>query len=98
MDLPAKTITALTKICHGFLWCGKKEATGRNCAVAWENVCRPKWAGGLGIPNLRWLNKALQARWPWLQRTDTERPWAEFDIGVPAESTVLPHGNKNIIR
>lgn len=88
-DLPAKTITALVKICRGFLWCGKKEATGGNCAVAWEKVCRPKWAGGLGIPNLRWLNKALQARWPWLQRTDKERPWAEFNIHVPAESLAL---------
>lgn len=43
----------------------------------------PKWAGGLGIPNLQWLNIALQARWPWLQQFDKDRPWAEFQIQVP---------------
>lgn len=45
----------------------------------------PRWAGGLGVPDLHWLNLALQARWPWLQRTDASRPWNGFDIKVPAE-------------
>lgn len=57
--------------------------------MAWEVVCSPKWADGLGIPNLKWLNVAMQARWPWLKRTDPSRPWAEFDIVVPEESTQL---------
>ena len=35
LSIPAKTIKALTKICRGFLWCGKKEATGGHYAVAW---------------------------------------------------------------
>lgn len=52
LQLPLKTLSALVKICRGFLWCGKKEARGGNCAVAWEVVCTPKWAGGLGILNL----------------------------------------------
>ena len=38
LDLPAKTISALSKICRGFLWCGKKEARGGNCSVSWEMV------------------------------------------------------------
>ncbi|XP_073355030.1 uncharacterized protein [Aegilops tauschii subsp. strangulata] len=25
----------------------------------------------------------MQARWPWLQRTDPSWPWSEFDIDVP---------------
>uniref|UniRef100_A0A453L8B3 Reverse transcriptase domain-containing protein n=1 Tax=Aegilops tauschii subsp. strangulata TaxID=200361 RepID=A0A453L8B3_AEGTS len=89
MDLPAKTISAVTKICRGFLWCGNKEAHGGNCSVSWEVVSTPKWAGGLGIANLKWLNKALQARWPWLQKYDKERPWAEFQISVLAEANAL---------
>ena len=89
LSIPVKIIKALSKICRGFLWCGKKEATGGHCAVAWDSVCKPKWAGGLGIPDLSWLNKALQARWPWLQKTDNERPWAEFNIDIPAASREL---------
>lgn len=37
----------------------------------------PKWAGGLGIPNLASLN------------IDRERPWREFNIAVPKESMAL---------
>lgn len=70
LELSAKTLLALEKICRGFLWCAQREANGGKCLVAWEQVCTPKWAGGLGIPNLRWLNHALQARWLWLRCTD----------------------------
>lgn len=57
--------------------------------VAWEALSTPKWAGGLGVPNLKWLNIAMQARWPWLQRTDASKPWAEFEIQVPEKSKML---------
>lgn len=89
LDIPVKTITDMEKICRGFLWCAQAQANGGQCIVAWDKVCSPKWAGGLGIPNLRWLNLAMQARWPWLQRVDGSRPWAEFDITVPKESRQL---------
>ena len=55
MELPAKTVNAINKIIRAFLWCEKKEARGGNCSVAWTEVCTPKWAGGLGLPNLRWI-------------------------------------------
>ena len=54
--------------------------------VAWDTVCAPKWAGGLGLPKLRRMNVAMQTRWPWLQRTDSTRPWSEFNIQVSDES------------
>ena len=86
LDLPIKTIEAMIKICRGFLWCRRMEAKGGNCAVAWDAVCAPKWAGGLGLRDLRWMNVAMQSRWPWLKRTDGTRPWNEFNIKVPKES------------
>lgn len=60
LDLPPKMIKAIIKICRGFLWCGKEDANGGKCAVAWKSVCTPRWAGGLGIPDLQCLNYALQ--------------------------------------
>lgn len=89
LDIPMKTIKAMVKICRSFLWCAKDEANGGQCRVAWEEVCTPRWAGGLGIPNLKWLNIAMQARWPWLKKTDPTRPWAEFEIAVPDEAKQL---------
>ena len=47
------------QIITGFLWCGKTEANGGNCSVAWDDVCMLKWAGGLGIPILKWLSIAM---------------------------------------
>ena len=91
LNLPKKTIAALNKICRGFLWSADTTAHGGSCVVACERVCSPKWAGGLGIPNLQWLNIALQVRWPWLQKFDKERPWAEFQIHVPNVARQLVH-------
>lgn len=57
--------------------------------MACDTVCTPKWVGGLGIPNLRWLNISMQARWPWLARSEESRPWTEFEIKVPDEAVHL---------
>lgn len=49
----------------------------------------PRWAGGLGIPCLRWLNIAMQSRWAWLRRVDSGRPWTEFKFNLPKKSLAL---------
>ena len=89
LDLPMKTIASMNKICRVFLWCRRVEANGGNCAVAWDMVCSPKWAGGLGLRSLRWMNIAMQARWLWLQRIDESRPWSEFRIKVTDDARLL---------
>lgn len=71
------------------LWCGKATINGGNCSGAWDMVCTPKWAGGLGVPDLAWLNIAMQARWPWLQCVDHDRPLKEYKITVPKSSLAL---------
>lgn len=89
LDVPPKVITSVIKICRGFLWAGSADARGGQCAVAWSTVCTSKWSGGLGIPNLRWLNFALRARWLWLKCLDGSMPWAEFDLNVSPESRAI---------
>ena len=83
LDLSVETLVAIEKIIRGFLWAGRKDARGGHCLVAWDRACMPKRLGGLGIPNLRLMNLALRARWLWLSRTDSSKPWAEFNIQVP---------------
>nr|BDI54638.1 retrotransposon protein, putative, unclassified [Triticum aestivum] len=43
--LPKWKAALMPKSGRGFLWCKRTEANGGNCAVAWEVVCAPKWAG-----------------------------------------------------
>uniref|UniRef100_A0A8R7V414 Reverse transcriptase zinc-binding domain-containing protein n=1 Tax=Triticum urartu TaxID=4572 RepID=A0A8R7V414_TRIUA len=86
LDLPVKTIEAANKICRVFFWKGRRDVHGGHCMVAWHQVCTPKEYGGLGILNLRLLNTALRARWPWLMRTEHDRPWSEFNLQVSPDS------------
>ena len=74
LDLDAKTVEQLMAVCRGFLWKGRKEIKGGHCLVAWKKADSPKEVGGLGVPNLKYLNLALRCRWAWLQRTDPSKP------------------------
>ena len=89
LDLPPKTLAAMVKICHSFLWVGRKEASGGHCLVASDKVSSPTLVGGLGIPNFRYMNIALRTRWLWLRRTEKDKPWVEFDISVPMEASAI---------
>ncbi|KAE8818702.1 hypothetical protein D1007_03520 [Hordeum vulgare] len=86
IDMSVKTIGTANKICRGFMWKGRRNVQGGHCVVAWDQVCTPKAIGGLGVPNLRLLNAALRAKWPWLERTDPNRPWKEFNLQVSCKS------------
>lgn len=83
VEFPAWAIKAIDKIRRGFLWRGRKNALGGHCLIAWLKVCRPKELGGLGISDLKTLGWSLRMRWVWLQKTEPNRPWADFNIHVP---------------
>lgn len=34
--------------------------------VAWEDICKSKWKGGLGIRRITEVNKAHSFKWLWL--------------------------------
>ncbi|CAA7058279.1 unnamed protein product [Microthlaspi erraticum] len=46
--LPSSCIERLEKICNAFLWSGAPESA-RGAKIAWDSVCSPKAAGGLGL-------------------------------------------------
>ena len=85
IDLPPWALKAIDKIRRSFLWMGRKEANGGHCLIAWPKVCRPRELGGLGITDLKTLGIALKARWPWLQRSVPNKPWANLSVQVSKE-------------
>ncbi|KAL6626269.1 hypothetical protein ACP70R_029995 [Stipagrostis hirtigluma subsp. patula] len=87
INIPKWFIKAVDKIRRAFLWRGREQANGGCCLVAWNKVQRPLDLGGLGIPNLEIMGWALQIRWLWLRKTDTNRPWIHLDI--PAHPYVV---------
>jgi hypothetical protein len=59
LELLAWVRKALIKLMRGFLWMGTEVAQGGKCSVAWNQVQRSLLAGGLGIPDLDSMGKAL---------------------------------------
>jgi hypothetical protein len=85
LDLPTWALKSINKICRNYLWRGRKEALGGHCLIAWPKVARPKELGGLGIPDIKNLNRALRLRWLWLRKTEPSKPWASLPFQANAD-------------
>ena len=58
------TIKEIEKLCRSFLWANGEIVKGK-AKVKWNDICRPKVYGGLGVKNLRKWNDALLAKHVW---------------------------------
>jgi type II secretory pathway component PulJ len=74
-EAPSWLFDEVEKSFRGFFWSAKDRATGGQCLIAWNQICKPIEHGGLGVKNLRLQGLALRVRWEWLRRTDPRRPW-----------------------
>jgi hypothetical protein len=66
----------IVRIQRQFLWGG---VVGGSCKipwVRWEEVCRPKKDGGLGVKNLMLFNVSLLAKWRWRLLSERDSEWA----------------------
>ena len=62
MEAPCWLLEEIDKSLRGFFWAGKERASGGQCLVAWERVCKPQIYGGLGIKDLKLQMLALRLR------------------------------------
>lgn len=60
--MPVSVEKRLNTIIQKFLW-GEDEDRRKMSWVSWLGICKPKKKGGLGIRNLRLINKSLLAKW-----------------------------------
>jgi hypothetical protein len=61
----------IDSLLRGFQW-GSKEGKRRTCWVAWEDMTKPKYMGGLGFRDIKLLNLDLLARQAWRILQDPE--------------------------
>jgi hypothetical protein len=81
-SLPPWAIKEIDSICRRFFWVGGDAPIRGKAMVAWPTACGPTEYGGLGISDLKLVGYALQARWLWLQKTDTLRAWSQLPLDI----------------
>ncbi|XP_062094080.1 uncharacterized protein LOC133800129 [Humulus lupulus] len=64
----------IKSICRAYLWKGLAGFEGSG-SVAWEEVCKSKKKGGLGIRNLEMWNVAAIGKYSWAMATHKENLW-----------------------
>ncbi|GAU42248.1 hypothetical protein TSUD_327260 [Trifolium subterraneum] len=66
----------MRRIQREFLW-GCRSGRKRVNWVKWEDVCRPKCCGGLGVRDIRAVNISLLTKWRWRLLTDDNSTWKQ---------------------
>jgi len=74
---PKKVLQEIVKIQRSFLWGGVEE-NKKICWLSWNNVCKTKEEGGLGIKNVEEFNLALLSKWKWRIITEENAIWYEL--------------------
>jgi hypothetical protein len=79
LKMPAKVWREVIKIQRRFLWSGLSSRS-KISWVKWDEVCKPKKDGGLGVRNLRLTNISLLAKWRWKLFQPEEEVWKNIVV------------------
>ncbi|KAL2894836.1 LINE-1 retrotransposable element ORF2 protein [Bienertia sinuspersici] len=75
--LPRKVIQGIIGVCRAFLWHGTY-ASHKMSLVAWDEVCKPKQEGGLGIRNIHIWNLAAVGKHVWAIANKEDNLWVRW--------------------
>ncbi|PWA73992.1 reverse transcriptase zinc-binding domain-containing protein [Artemisia annua] len=89
--LPKTVIKEINKLLKGFLWC-QGELTKGKVKISWDNICKPKDQGGLGIKDLQLLKKTLWVKWINVEKLKGRSIW---EVNQDSNSSI---GWSNILR
>ncbi|XP_056850253.1 uncharacterized protein LOC108824527 [Raphanus sativus] len=74
--LPKQCIKEIDQLCSAFLWSGPAMSTSK-AKISWENVCRPKDEGGLGLRSLSETNRVCCLKLIW-RITSQSTLWVQW--------------------
>ncbi|GAU29820.1 hypothetical protein TSUD_223660 [Trifolium subterraneum] len=84
MRMPLKVWREVVRIQRNFLWGGLTKRRRINW-VKWEDLCKPKKEGGLGIRNLRLVNLSLLTKWRWRLLSGEGEVWKDIIVAKYGE-------------
>ncbi|XP_058774046.1 uncharacterized protein LOC131648283 [Vicia villosa] len=74
---PGVVLKEIRSILSNFLWSGNVSKRSIHW-VNWETVCKPKDKGGLGVRDVREINKELLLKWKWRILKEDKAIWCNF--------------------
>ncbi|XP_062075913.1 uncharacterized protein LOC133780047 [Humulus lupulus] len=77
MVIPKRVLKKINAICRSFLWQGIAESYTPGY-VAWEQLCKSKSEGGLGIRNSLLWNTAAIAKYVWAIASKKDNLWVRW--------------------
>jgi ribonuclease HI len=77
LPLSKSSLSKLESKLRNFLW-KDCEDDKKLALIKWDNICKPKELGGLGIKNLQWQNEALGAKLIWRLFKERNQKWARI--------------------
>lgn len=75
--LPRECIRDIDKLCSTFLWSGGELKTTK-AKIAWENICKPKQEGGLGLRSLKEANDVCCLKLIWRIASHGDSLWVKW--------------------
>lgn len=77
MVLPKHVLKKMNNICRAFLWFGKVDCSNPGY-ISWDQVCRKKKEGGLGMRNTELWNMAALGKHVWAIATNQNNLWVKW--------------------
>lgn len=74
--LPVGSCKAIDRLCREFLW-GDTDDKKRVHLVNWNDVCKTKNSGGLGLRKAADFNQALRAKLAWQMAVNSNKLWVQ---------------------
>ncbi|XP_010678145.1 uncharacterized protein LOC104893708 [Beta vulgaris subsp. vulgaris] len=75
--IPICVLQDIERVCRAYLWTDSYY-TARGGNVAWEKVCQPKKAGGMGIRQVMQWNKAAMTKYVWAIASKQDSLWIKW--------------------
>ena len=76
--IPSIVVDKIDRMRCNSLWRGNSLCLGGHCLSWWDQICRPKQLGGLGVINTKLLNTCLLTKWWWRYFREENSPWMQL--------------------